>query len=159
MRDVQHNKKAQMHRGASGLGRKFCRRRLDDVDFGRQVARNFETNFLLADGRLGPDLHDSFLHRDKLRFQLRRPRRGPTHWCRHFFCAAPICGSSIQSQVQAASKYRKQRIALVGKSRAFTTACEFFPTRILQMRIRHGSLLRSTCNRMNLVVANAALRN
>ena len=52
---------------------------LDDVDFGRQVARNFETNFLLANGWLGPNLHDSFLHRDKLRFQLRRPRRGPTH--------------------------------------------------------------------------------
>jgi hypothetical protein len=34
---------------------------LDDVDFGRQVARDFETNFLLADGRLGPDLHDGFL--------------------------------------------------------------------------------------------------
>ena len=43
---------------------------LDDVDFGRQVARNFETNFLLADGRLGPNLHDSFLQRIKLRFQF-----------------------------------------------------------------------------------------
>jgi hypothetical protein len=30
---------------------------LDDVDFCWQVAGDFETDFLLADGRLGPDLH------------------------------------------------------------------------------------------------------
>jgi hypothetical protein len=31
---------------------------LDDVDLGRQVARDLEANFLLANCGLGPDLHD-----------------------------------------------------------------------------------------------------
>ena len=97
---------------------------LDDVDFGRQVARHFETDFLLAHGRLGPDLHDSFLHNAKLRFQLRRPRRGPTHWCRHFFCAAPICGLNVQSQVQPALALINHVSGGTGKSSAFTTACD-----------------------------------
>jgi hypothetical protein len=30
---------------------------LDEVDFGRKVARDFETNFLLAHFGLRPDLH------------------------------------------------------------------------------------------------------
>ena len=36
-------------------------RRLDDVDFGRKIARNLETNFLLANLRLVPDFHCVFL--------------------------------------------------------------------------------------------------
>jgi hypothetical protein len=36
------------------------RHHLDDVDFSWEIARNFETNFLLAHGRLCPNLH-SFL--------------------------------------------------------------------------------------------------
>ena len=35
--------------------------RLDDVDLGRQVARDFEADFLLANLRLVPDLHWYFL--------------------------------------------------------------------------------------------------
>jgi len=31
---------------------------LDNVDFGRQVRRNFEADFLFANGGLGPGLHD-----------------------------------------------------------------------------------------------------
>jgi hypothetical protein len=31
---------------------------LDDVDFGREIAGHFKTNFLLANGRLCPDFHD-----------------------------------------------------------------------------------------------------
>jgi hypothetical protein len=34
---------------------------LDDVDLGRQVRRHFEADFLLANGGLGPGLHDVFL--------------------------------------------------------------------------------------------------
>jgi hypothetical protein len=36
-------------------------RRLDNVDFGRQVRRNFEADFLLTNGGLGPGLHDDLL--------------------------------------------------------------------------------------------------
>lgn len=36
--------------------------RLDEVDFGRQVRRHFEADFLLANFRLGPGLHVKFLH-------------------------------------------------------------------------------------------------
>ena len=31
---------------------------LDQVDFGREIARDLEANFLLAHGRLRPNLHD-----------------------------------------------------------------------------------------------------
>lgn len=34
---------------------------LDEVDLGRQIARNLETNFLLANLRLVPDFHCVFL--------------------------------------------------------------------------------------------------
>ena len=46
---------------------------LDDVDFSWQVARNFETDFLLAHGRLGPNLHDSFLQFKLLRSKTTDP--------------------------------------------------------------------------------------
>ena len=36
---------------------------LDDVDFGWQVARYFETDFGFANGWLGPNLHVCLLHR------------------------------------------------------------------------------------------------
>jgi hypothetical protein len=39
-------------------------RRLDDVDFRWQVRRNFEADFLFANGRLGPDLHDGYPSKD-----------------------------------------------------------------------------------------------
>lgn len=50
---------------------------LDDVDFGWQVARDFETNFLLADGRLGPNLHARLLHRDCCVSKIADPSEGP----------------------------------------------------------------------------------
>ena len=36
-------------------------RGLDDVDLSRQVRRHFETDFLFANGGLGPGLHDDVL--------------------------------------------------------------------------------------------------
>jgi hypothetical protein len=38
----------------------FGSKSLDDVDLGREVARDFEANFLLANFRLGPGLHVIF---------------------------------------------------------------------------------------------------
>jgi hypothetical protein len=35
----------------------FGSKSLDEIDFGREVAGDFETNFLLANGRLRPDFH------------------------------------------------------------------------------------------------------
>jgi len=35
----------------------FGSKPLDQIDLGRQVARNFENNFLLANCRLHPDFH------------------------------------------------------------------------------------------------------
>lgn len=50
---------------------------LDEVDLGRQVARDLEANFLLANFGLRPNLHDGFLHAVNC-FPSCKPRRGPT---------------------------------------------------------------------------------
>ncbi len=42
-------------------GRETENTKLDDVDFGWQVARDFEANFLLANFWLGPNLHNRLL--------------------------------------------------------------------------------------------------
>jgi hypothetical protein len=72
---------------------------LDDVDFGRQVARHFETDFLLADFRLRPDLHECFLQSGILLPNSQTPPRAYPLVQAHF-CAAPICGRVRQSQEQ-----------------------------------------------------------
>src|SRR6185437_1694865 len=50
---------------------------LDKVDFGRQVARDFETNFLLANCGLRPNFHGVSSKAVNC-FHHCKPRRGPT---------------------------------------------------------------------------------
>ena len=60
-------------------------RPLDEVDLGRQVARNFETDFLLANSGFRPNLH-SVSSKAVNCFQLASPAEGPPDWCRHLLC-------------------------------------------------------------------------
>jgi len=51
---------------------------LDDVDLSRQVAGDFEADFLLTNCGLGPGLHDgSSLKCDKLLYRKSAPPRAP----------------------------------------------------------------------------------
>lgn len=61
------------------------------------------------------------------------------------FCAAPICGSTIQSQVRPVLVFNKHFRARFGKSRGFTTACEFFPS----VRFQSASSRRSEAAQFN----------
>ena len=57
--DLQAQKKAAAERSRPPrqTPARSVERRLDNVDFCREVARDFETDFLFANGWLGPDLH------------------------------------------------------------------------------------------------------
>ena len=64
---------------------------LDDVDFSWQVARHFETDFLFAYGRLGPDLHNCFLQ-----FQLLHSKTTDPVWARALGQALILCGTNLR---------------------------------------------------------------
>ena len=52
---------------------------LDDVDLGRQIARNFEADFLLTNLRLVPDLHWLSSVMARCLSSWSAPRQGGTH--------------------------------------------------------------------------------
>ena len=60
------------------------RHALNDVDLGRQIARDLEAHFLLANLRRIPNLHDSFPpERHQIPLMSAPPR--DNHWCATFF--------------------------------------------------------------------------
>lgn len=82
---------------------------LDDVDFGRQVARHFQTNFLLTNCGLRPNLHFiSSIRQSCLPISQTPPRAHPPGQT-HYFCAGPVCGSELQSQAFTALSFYKPR--------------------------------------------------
>ena len=51
-----------------------------------------------------------FLQCGKLLPTPASPAEGPPDWCRHFFCARPICGSAIQSQGRSGFSFMTSRL-------------------------------------------------
>ena len=86
---------------------------LDDVDLGRQVARDLEANFLLGNLGLRPNLHSippvRIVCLTFSAYFFGRPRRGPTHQAGFFFvlqaglvCGLPFACQAIIDQVKSA---------------------------------------------------------